>query len=86
METVISQNIYLKKIDYLEKYLRWIVGQEATESGLILTNEEVRTFASKGIEKGKHNNLKKSIFKTKKADLISIVELPKSIAKWLNNL
>jgi hypothetical protein len=76
----------LQKIDYLEKYLRWIVGEESTESCLLLTNEEVRNHAAGGIKEGKYNNLKMNIFKTKKTDLIPISEVPKRIVKWITEL
>jgi len=72
----------INKIDYLEKYLRWVVGVEGAESKssasfLFLNNKKIRYYSTgKGIEEGKHNNL--SLGKLKKG-------IKKGEISWMSN-
>jgi len=78
------------KVDYLEKYLQWIIGDQESNSYLFLTNEEIRRYASaKKIEKGKQNNLSLAQLKTatKKGDIAWLSEqaILKRITEWIHS-
>lgn len=76
----------LNKMPYLERYLRWVVGDEASDAALILTNEQVRMYPSGGLRVGKQNNLQKKIFREMRPSLIKMAELPERLVKTIREM
>jgi hypothetical protein len=71
----------MNKMTYLEKHLRWVVGDEASDSALILTNEEVRQYAAGGvIRPGKQNNLHSALFRKEQRNAVPMADLPRKLA------
>ncbi|MGV3660820.1 MAG: hypothetical protein ACO1TE_11570 [Prosthecobacter sp.] len=76
----------INRIAYLEKYLLWVVGDELSDSSLILTNDEVRTLAAKGIRVGKTNNFKHKIFHKHEEQCVPNADLPKRLTFLIKEL
>jgi len=79
---------YLRnKMPYLEKHLRWVIGDEASDSALILTNEEVRKYPAGGIiREGKQNNFHSGFFKKEKLNAVPMADLPRKLAEILQQM
>jgi hypothetical protein len=73
-------------IPYLEKHLRWVVADEARESAVLLTNEEVRRYAANGIGQGKQNNFQNDLFRKEALDHIPLIDLPARLVAVLENM
>jgi len=55
--------ILLKRPDYFESNLRWVVGSENTDKIYFLTNETLLNYTSGGVIGEKFNNIQKRLFK-----------------------
>jgi hypothetical protein len=75
----------LRKPDYLERYLRWIVVDEVTEQCVWLTNDEVRQHSTNGIAIGKHNNIKTNVFENPKVRHFLLADAPKHVSDWIKS-
>jgi hypothetical protein len=73
----------LRKPDYLERYLRWIVADEETQKCVLLTNGDVRHYSCNGISVGKHNNIKMSIFTSSQLEQFPLLDAPRHVAGWI---
>lgn len=76
----------LNNLAYLEKYLRWIVGDEVTDSALLLTNEEVREYAANGLSLGKHNNFHNSLFKRLGERQVPMAQVPERLVQMFQSM
>lgn len=78
--------ILIKKLDYFESHMRWLVADEVTEKCLFLTNKDVRdNAAGKAIRIGKQNNFKNGLFNKLALQAFDISMAPVLILHWTKN-
>lgn len=79
--------ILLQRPDYLERNMKWIIGNEKLNKCLILDNNQVREHCAGGaISRTKQNNFANGIFKSLGSLQLDTSDVPNEIVKWVKSL
>jgi hypothetical protein len=74
--------ILQKKPAFLERYMRWLIADDISNTCLFFTNGEVRNNCAANIREDKQNNFVYNLFEKNRELLFPIDDAPELISKW----